>query len=478
MKRIVSTLIVFGILMTGTIFGDNLIINSSFEDQTPAFWSPLNGTIGVDLGWVQAPSPVYAGFYSFMVSKSAVTSGPVGWVSDNNADLFWNNASAGTYSLSAMVKTVGVNTSPANDDAKIGLSFEFLDVTDAVLHTAYVWADQSAADGDWAEITGVAILATEPSTIVVKAFMGKDATGAVYFDNIGCGTDPWSMGLFNGNAETIDGWLNWYASDNGSYGTVTSADANSGTYTAELFKPDTTASTSEIVYYSVPVAVKPGEWYKIGVYVKTQAVNDSTAFEPTYTMRDRLDERIGLCYFWHIGSLETEWSLEGGDKYAYIDQTTTHTGWTHYQVVEQAPATATGISVRARFTSNPTGKAFFDDFSVYKMVLADPALGVDDAGEVTVLPTGFKLNQNYPNPFNPTTTINFEIPQTDWINITVYNLLGRKITTLVNGVHEQGSYKVSWNGLDGNHQSVPSGVYIYSLRSNEIQMNKKMLLLR
>jgi hypothetical protein len=147
-------------------------------------------------------------------------------------------------------------------------------------------------------------------------------------------------------------------------------------------------------------------------------------------------------------------------------------------VVEQAPANATGISVRARFTSSPTGKAFFDDFSVYKMVLADPALGVDDAGEVTVLPTGFELKQNYPNPFNPTTTINFAIPQTDWVNITVYNLLGRKITTLVNGVHEQGSYKISWNGMDGNHQPVPSGVYIYSLRSNTVQMNKKMILLR
>ena len=195
-------------------------------------------------------------------------------------------------------------------------------------------------------------------------------------------------------------------------------------------------------------------------------------------MKDRIDARIGLCYFWHVGSLETEWSLEGGDKYAYIDQTTTSTGWTHYQVVEQAPANATGISVRARFTSNPTGKAFFDDFSVYKMVLADPALGVDDAGEVTVLPTGFELKQNYPNPFNPTTTINFAIPQTDWVNITVYNLLGRKITTLVNGVHEQGSYKISWNGMDGNHQPVPSGVYIYSLRSNTVQMNKKMILLR
>jgi hypothetical protein len=483
MKRIVSTLIVLGILMTGTIFGDNLLTNPGFEDQTPAFWSPLNGTIGVDVDWVQTPNPVYAGFYSFMVSKSAATSASVGWISDNNANLFWNHANDQTYpltySLSAMVKMVGVNTSPASDDAKIGLSFVFRDASDAVLHTANVWADQATADVDWTALTGVAILATEPASIVVSAFMGKDATGAVYFDNIGYGTDPWSGGVFNGSAETINGWLNWYASNNGSYGTVTSNAAHTGTYAAELFKPDTTASTSEIVYYSVPAAVKPGEWYKIGVYVKTSGVNDSADFEPTYTLKERIDERIGLCYFFHTGSIETAWSLSGGDKYAYIDQTTTATGWTHYQVVEQAPDDATGISVRARFTSNPTGRAYFDNFSVYKMILADPdPLGVDDAGEITQLPTGFVLNQNYPNPFNPTTTIHFELPHTSWIKLTVYNLLGQKIATLADGIHEQGRFKVIWNGLDGMQQQVPSGVYIYSLQSDEIQINKKMILLR
>ncbi|MEE9189425.1 MAG: T9SS type A sorting domain-containing protein [Candidatus Neomarinimicrobiota bacterium] len=479
MKRIVSTLIVLGILMTGTIFSDNLITNPGFETQTPAFWSPLNGTMGVDVDWVQAPNPVYAGFYSFMVSKAA-TSAPVGWISDNNADLYWNNASAGTYAVSAYIKTVGVNTSPANDDARIGLSFVFLDASDAVLNTTNVWTDQSTADVDWVQVPGVAILATEPASVVVSAFMGKDATGAVYFDNIACGTDPWSMGLFNGNGETVDGWLNWYASDNDTYGTVTSNEANTGTYAAELYKPPGSTSTSEIVYYSVPVPVEAGEWYKVGFWVKTEGVNTGDAFEPSYIRKERLDDRLGITYFFHSGDIATEWSLDGGDKFVYVDQREAATGWTHYQVAEQAPADnpATGISVRARFTSNPTGTAYFDDFSVYKMVLADPALGVDDAGEVTQLPTGFELAQNYPNPFNPTTTIHFELPHTDWIVLTVYNLLGQKIATLADGIHEQGRYKVIWNGLDGMQQQVPSGVYIYSLRSGETQINKKMILLR
>ncbi|MBC8401709.1 MAG: hypothetical protein H8E14_09490, partial [Candidatus Marinimicrobia bacterium] len=90
MKRTVNALIVLGLLMAGPIFADNLIINPSFEDQAPAFWSGYNGTIGTELGWEQ--TVLYEGFYSFKVTKSGATSNAVGWLSDNNADLYWNNA--------------------------------------------------------------------------------------------------------------------------------------------------------------------------------------------------------------------------------------------------------------------------------------------------------------------------------------------------------------------------------------------------
>ena len=402
----------------------------------------------------------------------------VGWLSDNNADLYWNNAAAATYSLSAYVKTVAVNTAPANDDAKIGVIFEFKNAAGAVLTTQNVWADQSTASVDWTQIQGVAILSEEPASVVVKALMGKDATGTVYFDNIGCGTDPWSMGLFNGGAETIKGWLNWYSSTNGSYGTVTDNEANTGSYAAELFKPDTTSSTSEIVYYSIPQAVEAGEWYKIGVWVKTADVNDSTAYEPTYILRERLDERIALCYFFHAGNIGTEWSLAGGDKFVYIDQRDPATGWTHYMVAEKAPDDATGISVRARFTSNPTGTAWFDDFSVMKMVVAPPLVAVDDGNESFQIPTDFELSQNYPNPFNPITMIDFAVPYDEWINLTIYNLLGQKVRTLVNGVHTQGRYQINWNTQNDFGQTVSSGVYIYTLTTKDTRITKKMLLIR
>ncbi|MCH7732068.1 MAG: T9SS type A sorting domain-containing protein, partial [Candidatus Marinimicrobia bacterium] len=152
----------------------------------------------------------------------------------------------------------------------------------------------------------------------------------------------------------------------------------------------------------------------------------------------------------------------------------------HYVVAEQAPDDATGISVRARFTSSPTGTAWFDNFSAMKMVVATPTVvvSVDDGNESYQIPTEYALAQNYPNPFNPQTIIEFAIPHTGWINLTIYNLLGQKVRTLANGIHEQGRYRIIWDGRNELDQSVSSGMYIYSLMTDKTRITKKMLLLR
>ncbi|MDD3559224.1 MAG: T9SS type A sorting domain-containing protein, partial [Melioribacteraceae bacterium] len=80
---------------------------------------------------------------------------------------------------------------------------------------------------------------------------------------------------------------------------------------------------------------------------------------------------------------------------------------------------------------------------------------------------------NYPNPFNPETTISYSISNSSLVNITVYDLLGRKIAELTNEKKEAGSYEVNFNA-----ENLPSGLYIYKLTANENIVTKKMLLLR
>ena len=85
----------------------------------------------------------------------------------------------------------------------------------------------------------------------------------------------------------------------------------------------------------------------------------------------------------------------------------------------------------------------------------------------------FELAQNYPNPFNPTTTIQFQLPQTGWVKLTLYNILGQEIKTLVNEVKEAGTHTVNFDASELN-----SGVYIYRIESGSYTRTQKMTLIK
>ncbi|MFC1898617.1 C10 family peptidase [Candidatus Cloacimonadota bacterium] len=88
------------------------------------------------------------------------------------------------------------------------------------------------------------------------------------------------------------------------------------------------------------------------------------------------------------------------------------------------------------------------------------------------------LSQNYPNPFNPTTTINYSIAEEGTVELTVYNIKGQKVVTLVNEIKEAGQHSIVWNGKDNNNKTVSSGIYFYRLSTGKKIMKKKMLLLK
>jgi len=85
----------------------------------------------------------------------------------------------------------------------------------------------------------------------------------------------------------------------------------------------------------------------------------------------------------------------------------------------------------------------------------------------------FELIQNYPNPFNPSTTIKYSIPKSSNIELSIYNLAGQKLTTLVNKSHHPGNHQITWDG-----SKYASGVYIYQIKADNFVQSKKMLLLK
>jgi hypothetical protein len=85
----------------------------------------------------------------------------------------------------------------------------------------------------------------------------------------------------------------------------------------------------------------------------------------------------------------------------------------------------------------------------------------------------YSLSQNYPNPFNPSTTINYSLPKSGNVKITVYNAIGSKVATIVNEYKPAGNYSVQFNG-----SNLASGIYLYRLESGNFSDTKKLVLLK
>jgi len=90
------------------------------------------------------------------------------------------------------------------------------------------------------------------------------------------------------------------------------------------------------------------------------------------------------------------------------------------------------------------------------------------------LPANFSLSQNYPNPFNPVTQIEYSIAENSHVDLFVFDILGQKVSTLIlNQIHNVGNYKISFNA-----ENLPSGLYLYQIRTEKFQQIKKMLLVK
>jgi hypothetical protein len=109
-------------------------------------------------------------------------------------------------------------------------------------------------------------------------------------------------------------------------------------------------------------------------------------------------------------------------------------------------------------------------------------VGLEDEFGKPVIPRAFALSQNYPNPFNPSTTISFEIPGSSSIKqrviLTVYDVRGRRVKTLVDSDLDSGSHRIHWDGRSDRGESVASGIYLYTLKTGGEIFIRKMTILK
>ena len=94
------------------------------------------------------------------------------------------------------------------------------------------------------------------------------------------------------------------------------------------------------------------------------------------------------------------------------------------------------------------------------------------------MPLSYKIHQNHPNPFNPVTTIRYDLPEDGLVNITIYDMMGRQISTLVSGQQTAGYNIVQWNATNTFGEAVSAGLYLYTIHAGEFTQTKKMVLLK
>jgi 5'-nucleotidase/UDP-sugar diphosphatase len=132
-------------------------------------------------------------------------------------------------------------------------------------------------------------------------------------------------------------------------------------------------------------------------------------------------------------------------------------------------------------------KGHISDWSSQKLVyLADkldnsigfPLAKISEDETGVSQPQEFQLLQNYPNPFNPETDISYNLPEDSHVKLTVYNLLGQTVKTLVDEYQSAGSKRVTWDGTDEQGNKVASGVFLYKLQAGTLTDTKKMILMK
>jgi len=142
----------------------------------------------------------------------------------------------------------------------------------------------------------------------------------------------------------------------------------------------------------------------------------------------------------------------------------------HLKAIYDTPGNAKKVKVLGEH-------AFVADESSM-LILGNLPTGIIHEEKLSTSPSSITLYQNYPNPFNSATTIKYSLPETADVKIALYNVYGQKISTLVDGKKERGTFSIIWNGTDDDNLNVSSGLYICRITAGKSEKCIKIIYMR
>ena len=188
----------------------------------------------------------------------------------------------------------------------------------------------------------------------------------------------------------------------------------------------------------------------------------------TFYYRGVLQSDVDYLYF--------EYSTDGGSSWQQFPDAITGSVFNFTEYTASLADLAGHSDVRLRFhlVTNSSGRregVYIDDFTI------DPGVtGIDD--DIPAVPLTFDLLQNYPNPFNAQTKISFVLERDSYTELTIFDLLGRHVKTLVAGDLQTGKHELIWDGTDESGKVTASGIYLYRLQSGADTQVRRMSLLK
>ena len=245
------------------------------------------------------------------------------------------------------------------------------------------------------------------------------------------------------------------------WGTILNSDYNSNSQLSSL-------ETREYTVFGENPTLTFWHWYDVessfdGGNVKMSVNNNAYQI---ITPQDGYDDQISSNFGNPIGGEEAFTGSSGSWKECSFNLT---------GIIQTGDVVKFRFDFGADESVNSTGW-YIDDFSLID--IGSPVTGIENSN--TALPTKFELSQNYPNPFNPATIIKYALPSAAKIKLSVYDILGREIATLVNNKESAGNYEINFD--TSTNIDLASGVYIYRLTATGKNINfmqaKKMVLLR
>ena len=160
-------------------------------------------------------------------------------------------------------------------------------------------------------------------------------------------------------------------------------------------------------------------------------------------------------------------SINGYVHYTYHPETQTMDTWPF----DTAQYLLLNIAIVAGINSSFTQSEMEIDYvRVYQPSLLSLVSNIE--------PNNYNIHQNYPNPFNPITRINYNLPEDALVNITIYDMMGRVVNTLINGSQTAGYKTTQWNATNDRNEPVSAGLYLYTIQAGQFTETKKMILLK